>query len=422
MTIKSLIKLLNPNKAHGWDNISIRMIQLCGDQIITPLEIIYKNCVSQSIYPTAWKRSNVVPIHKKGNKNDIKNYRPISLLPIFSKIFEKLIFNAIYNHLQINNLLASQQSGFRPVDSCVSQLLSITHEIFHAFDCNPTLEVRGVFLDISKAFDKVWHKGLLHKLEKYGLSGNLLALINNFLSDRQQRVLLNGQSSDWKNISAGVPQGSVLAPLFFLIYINDLPNGLKSNVKIFADDTSLFSIVDDPTLSHEDLNHDLNLINTWAHQWKMSFNPDPSKQAIEVIFSHKRSPPLHTSLTFNNMPVANEGVQKHLGLYLDNQLSFNHHLKEKLSKANKGIGIIKKLSWYLPRSSLVSIYTMFVRPHLDYADIIYDRPNNEVFKSKLESIQYNAALAITGAVRGTSMEKIFNEIGFEFLADRRWLR
>ena len=114
-------------------------------------------------------------------------------------------------------------------------------------------------------------------------------------------------------------------------------------------------------------------------------------------------------------------VHKHLGLLFDSQLNFQHHLKEKISKANKGIGVIKKLSYYLPRSSLVTIYKMFVRPHLDYADIIYDRPNNKLFKSKLESIQYNAALAISGAIRGTSMEKIFNELGFEYLADRRWL-
>ena len=140
-TISSILKSLNPNKAHGCDNISIQMIKLCDDQIIKPLEMIFTNCLSMSYYPTLWKRANVTPVHKKSNKNDIKNYRPISLLPIFSKVFEKIIFNEIFGFLESNQLLSKNQSGFRSGDSCVSQLLSITHEIYRAFDCNPSLEV-----------------------------------------------------------------------------------------------------------------------------------------------------------------------------------------------------------------------------------------------------------------------------------------
>ena len=191
--------------------------------------------------------------------------------------------------------------------------------------------------------------------------------------------MLNGQCSDWKEISAGVPQGSVLGSLFFLIYINDLPIGLEPSVKMFADDTSLFSVVYDPVRSSQQLNKDLGIINQWAHQWKLSFNPDPSKQAVEIVFSHKRSAQLHSPLIFNHLPVNSISVHKHLGLFLDKQLSFQYHLK------------VKEISSYLPRHSLLSIYKMLVRPHLGYADIIYDRPNNELFKRKLESVQYNAA-------------------------------
>ena len=184
----------------------------------------------------------------------------------------------------------------------------------------------------------------------------------------------------------------------------------------------LLNVVHNPSSSSQELNNDLNKINEWAHQWKMSFNPDPSKQAVEVIFSRKRSVQIHPQVSFNHSPVVSLPSHKHLGLILDSQLNFQCHMKEKISKANKGIGLIKKLYCFLPRHSLISIYKMFVRPHLDYADIIYDRPNNELFKSKLESIQYNAALAISGAIRGSSMEKLFNELGIEYLADRRWLR
>ena len=163
-----------------------------------------------------------------------------------------------------NNLISPNQSGFKPGDSCINQLLSITHEIYKSFDDG--LEVRGVFLDISKAFDKVWHEGLIFKLKQNGISGDLLQILSDFLSNRKQRVVLNGQNSSWTNVHAGVPQGSILGPLLFLIYINDLADDLSSNVKLFADDTSLFSVVHDVNASARELNDDLKKINKWAFQ------------------------------------------------------------------------------------------------------------------------------------------------------------
>ena len=195
------------------------------------------------------------------------------------------------------NLVNSNQSGFHPSDSCINQLLAITHEIFEAFDCNPSLEIRSVFLDISKAFDKVWHEGLLYKLKSMGISGELYNLLESYLSGRFQRVLLNGQSSSWKLVLAGVPQGSILGPLLFLVYINDLPNGLKSSAKLFADDTSLFTIIKDRNVSANILNNDLQLISQWAYKWKMLFNPDPKKPAQEVLFSRKNQIENHPTIS-----------------------------------------------------------------------------------------------------------------------------
>ena len=185
-----------------------------------------------------------------------------------------------------NELISHNQSGFKPGDLCINQLLCITHDICQSPDDG--LETRSVFLDISKAFDKVWHEGLLFKLKQNGISGNLLNVITDFLYQRKQRVVLNGQHSSWTNIEAGVPQGSILGPLFFLIYINDLSDGLTSNPKLFADDTSLFSVIHNINSTANDLNSDLMKISNWAFQWKMIFNPDDNnKQAQEVIFSRK---------------------------------------------------------------------------------------------------------------------------------------
>ena len=377
--IIKIIRALNINKSHGHDDISIRMINICDSALAKPLSIIFNNCIKTEIFPYTWKKSNVIPVHEKNDKQLINNYRPVSLLPIFGKMFERIIFNNIYRYLDEHNLLNPNQSGFRPKDSCLYQLLEITHNIFSSFDCNPTLETRAAFLDILKAFDKVWHESLIFKLQSMGVSGNLLSLMNSFLSERYQRVLLNGKSSEWASIKAGVPQGSILGPLLFLIYINDLSDGIISDVKLFAEDTSIFSTVYSTNKRADSLNNDLQKISEWAYKWKMSFNPDPTKQAQEVIFSRKLKKSLHPSIKFNNVPVQNASSQKHLGLILDDKLNFKSHLREKCSKFNKEIGIIKKLQNTLPRQALLTIYKSFVRPHLDYGDIIYDQPYKDNF-------------------------------------------
>ena len=373
--IISLIRKINPSKATGSDGISGQMLLLCDDSAILPLKIIFSNILSTSIYPDLWKIANVTPIFKKGDKQLIKNYRPISLLPICGKILEKIIFNHLYSYLTANRLITKNQSGFRPGDSTTNQLLYLVDEIHQAFDSAECFEVRAVFLDISKAFDKVWHDGLIFKLKQNGVSGGLLKLFQNYLSNRKQRVVLNGSHSDYSAIESGVPQGSVLGPLLFLIYINDLERNIKSKIKFFADDTMLFSLVKDPEISANDLNHDLDAIRQWADQWKLEFNPDPTKQATEVLFSCKISTPYHPQLTFNGTVVAKMKEQKHLGLTLNSGLSFEKHLNEKIIKAKKNLGIIKHLSSFLPLNTLDQMYKTLVRSHLDYCDIIYHIPS-----------------------------------------------
>ena len=208
---------------------------------VTPLKMIFESCIKNGIFQEIWKKVNIVPVHKKCSKNSKQKYRPIFLLPIFGKIFEKMIYDTLYEQLTANELLNPNQSGFRPNESTINQLLTTVHTIFTAFDCNP--DVRSVYLDISKAFDRVWHEGFLYKLRRCGVSGNLLSLIKDFLANRKQRTVLNRKTSEWGSITAGVPQGSILGPLFFLVYIIDLTDNLKCNVKLSTDDISLFTIV-----------------------------------------------------------------------------------------------------------------------------------------------------------------------------------
>ena len=256
--------------------------------------------------------------------------------------------------------------------------------------------------------------------------------MTDYLDQRKQRVVINGQESDWISIKSGVPQGSVLGPLLFVISINDLEKNLKCNVKFFADDTSLFSVVNDPLITASDLNKDLKSIADWALQWKMSFNPDPLKPAEEIIFSCKKVSVKHPPLLFNDSPVKRVESHKHLGLILDSKLTFTKHINEKVKIARKWIGIIKLFRPYLPLKSLEQIYKMQIRPHFDYCDIIYHKPIiTHDFNSTLtlnynmdllEKTQYQSALAITGAWQGTNTDKIYEELGWESFHNRRFCR
>ena len=404
---------MNVNKAHGPDDISGRMIELCGENIARPLSIIFNNIIRTGIFPDLWKSANVAPVHKKESKQFIKNYRSISLLPLFAKILERILFLNMHNLFSYNGLITKYQSGFQPGDSVTNQLISLADSIHSSIDIN--LEVRSVFLDMSKAFDKVWQDGLLFKLKQNGITGNLLILLKKSLSNWKQGVVISGSASERGVVESGVPQGPVLGPLLFKIYINDLENSIKSQVRFFADDTSLFSIVQDPNISANELNHDLKLISLWVYQWKMSFNPHPTKQAVQILFSRKTRASSHPKIYFNDTEVNSVHEHKHLGVTLDAKLTFASHIDEKLKKARQGLGLIRTLSRYLSVKTLEQIYKMYIRPHLDFCDVIYHVPcitnpfdssiNLNYLMNTLERIQYHCALAITGAWKGSSLIK-----------------
>ena len=238
------------------------------------------------------------------------------------------------------------QSGFRPGDSTVNQLVFIIHKIYQALEQGK--EVRMVFLDISKAFDKVWHKELFCKLESLGVRDHLLKWIKSYLSERMQRIVIDDQSSDWMQIDAGVPQGSVLCPLLFLIYINDITSDLQSDSFLYADDTSLLEVVDDPTLTANNLNNDLERINAWTRDWLVTINPDKTKS---IIFSTKRIKPSHPNIYYNNQIIENVSNHKHLGVTLCPNLSWRAHIFHINEKASKKLNLLKGLKFKLSREA-----------------------------------------------------------------------
>ena len=370
-------------KAHGCDEISIAMIKICDLSIVKSLCIIFEDCLETGMYPSLWKQANAIPIHKQDSRRGKTNYRSISLLPIFGKLYEKIIFDSVYSNLRQNGLLTPHQSGFHPGDSTINQLLSITHRIYCSFEKILSLETRAVFQDPSKAFDRVWHEGLLYKRQCSGISGKLLTLLRSFLTNRQQRVVLNGKNSSWLTVKSGVPQGSVLGPLFFLVYINDLVDSVHSDIKLFADDTSIFSDVKDKDEATETLNKDLERVRLWAWQWKVQLNCDKTE---EVIFSIKRSKTEHPSLKLGLDEVARKDAHKDLGLILDSKLNFKSHIRQAILKARRRIGMIKYLSKYASRDVLDQVYKLYVRLHLDYGDIIYHRHDPEMIPNFTERI------------------------------------
>ena len=326
--VKDVLRNLNVNKACGPDLISPRLLKEGGIILSWPLSIIFNRSLEQGYFPTCWKYGNVTPIHKKDDKSAPSNYRPITLLSSLGKVMERCVHKYLYNYIIENAILTPFQSGFVRGDSTTNQLLQIYHTFCNAVDSGK--EVRAVFCDISKAFDRVWHRGLLHKLSGIGCSDKITSWFSSYLTGRKQRVVLSGHVSEWMSVLAGVPQGSILGPLLFLIYINDIVKNLGCSIRFFAGDTSLYIVVESPKGAAHSLNIDLNIINTWAEAWLVAFN---AGKTLSMIFSRKTNPPQHPPLLMNNIILTETDTHKHLGLTLSNTCTWSNHIQAITTKA-----------------------------------------------------------------------------------------
>ncbi|MES9881747.1 MAG: reverse transcriptase family protein [Sedimenticola sp.] len=411
--IIDVLSSLNTSKASGPDLLHPRILKEARCSLAVPLSIFFNSSVSSGTFPSQWKQANVVPVFKKEDHTLPSNYRPISLLSCLGKVMERCVHKYLYNYISTNNLLTSFQSGFIPGDSTTNQLLSIYHTFCEAVDEGK--EVRVVFFDISKAFDRVWHKGLIHKLRNIGINGTVLSWLENYLSDRQQRVVINGQSSDWKNVTAGVPQGSILGPLLFLIYINDIVNNIQSNIRLFADDTSLFIIVDDPVDSAQTLNNDLSTVQCWANKWLVRFNPT---KTVSLLFSLKHQARPHTPLVFNDTQIVSLSTHKHLGVTLSSTGDWHDHISNITKVAWQRLNILRGLKFRIDRLALEKMYLSFIRPLLEYSSVIWDNCTDGD-KQKLENIQVEAARIVTGCTKLCSLNNLYKETGWQTLQTRR---
>ena len=358
----TVLKNLDTTKAVGPDKISNRILRNLAQFICYPLCLIFNSSLSSGLFPSSWKLANVSPIHKKNDRQNKSNYRPISLLSCIAKVFERLVFNVLFNYCKINNLLTERNSGFKPLDSTVNQLISLVNMIYKGLDDEK--EICMIFLDISKAFDKVFHNGLLFKLEQFGIGGTLLKWFKSYLTNRQQRVIIGGENSDFKSLNAGVPQGSVLGPLLFLIFINDICDSLESDPFLFADDTSLGKLITDPINTFSLLNRDLQTISTWAQQWLVTFNGDKTEY---MIFSYKRTETIYPPLLFNGIQIKKVNEHTHLGLTLTTNMSWASHVRQITTKAHSRIDMLKRIKNKIPRHTMITLYKSMVRPVLEYA-------------------------------------------------------
>ena len=275
--VKKVIRNLDSSEASGPDCIPVVVLKNCEPELSYILAKLFNKCLKESYFPDCWKVSSVVPEFKNvGERSIAKNYHPVSLLSVVSKVFEKLVNKRIVDHLNKCGFFSDFQYGFRSSRSTADLLTVMSHRIARAFKRSGA--TRAVALDISKAFDRVWHAGLLHKLKSYGISGQTFGLISSFPSNRRLRVVLFGKSSQEYPVNAGVPQGSILGPTLCLLYINDLPDNVICNIAIYADDTTLYSKCDQASdlwqqleLASE-LESDLRDTVDWARKWQVDFN------------------------------------------------------------------------------------------------------------------------------------------------------
>lgn len=365
--VADVIAKLDPFKATGPDGIPVVVLQRCSPELAPLLSKLFNKLLSESCFPSCWKSSSVIPVYKNsGERSDPRNYRPISLLPVISKVFESIINVALVRLLDSSGLFSDFQYGFRASRSTADILTVISEHFYRAL--NSCGEARTIALDISKAFDKVWHAGLIHKLRSYGLSGPFLNIIKSFLLNRRIKVVLDGQQSKSYDINAGVPQGSVLGPTLFLLFINDLPDHIISKLAIYADDTTIYSCHDKTNSLFDKVEHaafledDLRTVVEWGNDWLVTFNADKTK----LLSINRYRQPCLPSIAMGGVDLPESDSIRLLGLTLSKDLSWNKYVQLIATSAAKKVGSLFRSRKILTPESILYLYKATIRPCIEY--------------------------------------------------------
>jgi hypothetical protein len=384
--VKKILNSLELGKAHGMDGISARLLKETADTICLPLSSLINVSFDTGKVPAMWKKANVSPVHKKDSRSIIGNYRPISLLSIPAKVQERVVFRRLYSYLTDCDLLTPKNSGFKERDSAILQLINIVDKIYQALEAGK--DVNMVFLDVSKAFDRVWHKGLVHKLKANGIGGHLLLWLEDYLTGREIRVVINGQDAPWAKTNAGVPQGSILGPLLFLVYINDIVADIESDINLFADDTSLLNVIDQLQTTFDTLNLDLQTLSDWACQWLVTFN---ATKTVSLHITKKRETGILPSLYLNGSTIKQVDSHCHLGVDLESKFTWETHIQRIAVKASKCVGLMRRTCRELPRECMENLYLTMVRPILEYGGVLFDGCPKK-YSDLLDKVHREAAL------------------------------
>jgi hypothetical protein len=409
--VTKLLRNLNPSKASGPDHIPNKILKTCAESIAPPLTCIFNRSIVTGQLPPDWRSANISSIFKKGDRNRAENYRPVSLTSVACKLLEHIICRHLRNHLEKHSILTDKNHGFRSGHSCEIQLLTTMNDLLERYDTGKQTDV--AILDFSKAFDTVPHSRLLHKLDHYGIRGPIHQWLTNFLKRRTMRVVLEGEASEEAAVESGVPQGTVLGPLLFLCHINDLPDSVKSTVRLFADDCLLYRTIN-TFQDHLTLQEDLRRLEDWAKKWGMRFNA----QKCYILSIRSTSSYLYS---LDGVPLKQVQQNPYLGVHIAADLKWTTHIANTCSKAGSTVGFLRRNLRYCPQECRRLAYIALVRSKLEYGATVWD-PYQKRNTEKLERVQRQAARFITKDYKSRSpgcVTRMLQDLNLLPLEERR---
>ena len=411
--IEKLLLSLDVNKAPGLDQIHPRVLKETAKTIAHPIAIIFRKSQGSGILPTQWLKAAITPIFKKGDRSDPANYRPVSLTCILCKVMERIVVEQLLQHVKANSLQTKDQHGFVPGKSITTNLLEVLNKWTEALMHDIPVDI--LFLDYSKAFDTVPHARLINQVESFGVGGEALRWIKSFLTGREQQVIANNCGSSWQPVKSGIPQGSVLGPVLFSLFVNDVPSLTTNSVTMFADDTKLHAALTDPNTSIT-LQDDLNKLEEWAQQMQMKFHPKKCK----VMHLGNKNPDYDYKMTTDEgtLHTLEEAIiEKDLGVHISWSLGFTYHWKQKTNIATRMLNYVRRSFHHMDKELFLLLYKALVRPHLEFASTVC-APAQKFNQNAIEKVQRRATRMVP-ELKHMRYKQRLQELGLETLAYRR---